>query len=657
MVFYSEADRNLFAAYGETMNFRAFCALSIQVVFVTAVMSPAGVSPAVSQSEGFIQSDVPVQQQFADWPPPDLLHRNYWFPWSWRTFQRASLFNRPVFLLIDSRWNLNAHHAREELLGDATIQERLNQGYITIYVNADERPDIVERYQTGTMPVMSLLLPSGNPLITKNTPTGEGMPITIGAVDLERMLFLLEQGNIYYDMWTNFLTHVGQEWAGMVEPEDPISGEVDSDASDEMFQWMSANWDRTDGGFGLAPKYLIPGLPEYARIRKARYLPAAAELTANYLPRMLSSPLHDTVHGGVHRMAAGPDWSEIQYEKLLDRNAIFLHQVTLAFLDDPVDTYRQAAIGAGRFIMENLEGPQGGFYLGQTADFESEDGGGYWKDPEQAGTTPEVDRLVLSASNAQAGAALIRAGIVLDRPEMVASGRRALDRVLKEGYRVGRGVRHVLAPSPSDHIFLETQADVAFFLLSAYQSTGERRYYDASLGLVEFCINNFRLPGEIRFRDHIPDSEPIGLLNTRRMPFRANIQLARTMIRLGHLGAGKQLFLEAEDLLAEYTGSLSMFRNHGVIAGLAVEESMAKPLIVTLLGDPSSEPVQTLRRTAVQSPLSWMILVQDPAGTEGSFPGPKAVVTGAHGTVDTGDPKELAGILRDLASIRPKGVE
>ncbi len=48
--------------------------------------------------------------------------------------------------------------------------------------------------------------------VTNNTPTGEGMPITIGAVDQERMLFLLEQGNIYFDQWTKFLTHVGQDF-------------------------------------------------------------------------------------------------------------------------------------------------------------------------------------------------------------------------------------------------------------------------------------------------------------------------------------------------------------------------------------------------------------------------------------------------------------
>lgn len=637
------------------MKFRAFCAQSVRVLVLGVLLVPGSPGPAVSQSVRAIDFDVPVQQQFASWPPEELVHRNYWYPWASRTFQRATLFNKPVFLFIDSRWNLNAHRTREELLGEAAIQERLNQGYLTIYVNGDQRPDIVERYQTGTMPVMSLLLPTGNPLITNNTPTGEGMPITIGAVDQERMLFLLEQGNIYFDQWTKFLTHVGQEWAGMVQPEDPISGEPDTDASDIMFQWISANWDRSDGGFGLAPKFVIPGLPEYARIRRARYLPAMAELTANYLPALLSGPLHDGVHGGVHRMAAAQDWSGIQYEKLLDRNAAFLHQLTLAYLDQPSELYRDAAAGAGRFIMEKLADPKGGFYLGQTADFESENGGGYWTRPLQSAKEPEVDQLVLSAPNAQAGAALIRAGIVLNLPAMTTAGHQALDRVLKEGYRPGRGVRHVLAPSPTDHTFLETQADVAFFLLDAYQSSGDRRYYDASLNIIQYCINNFRLPGETRFRDHIPEPDPVGLLNTRRMPFRANIQLARTMIRLGHLGAGQRNLLEAEDLLAEYAGSLAMFRVHGVVAGLAVEELLARPVTVTISGDPASDKVQAFRQAVVRAPLSWLVVDQASLEPGESFPEPQARVDGGRAVQETTDPAELAQILAELADIGPKG--
>ena len=636
------------------MKFRALCACWIGSAVLASFVIPAASGPAVAQ-ERWIDFGVPVQQQYATWPPADLVHRNYWYPWSWRSFHRAGLFNKPVFLFIDSRWNLNAHRSREELVGSPEVQERLNQGYIAIYVNGDMRPDVVERYQTGTMPVMSLLLPTGNPLITNNTPTGEGMPITIGAVDQERMLFLLEQGGIYFDQWTNFLTHVGQEWAGMIEPEDPVSGEPGEAASDSLSQWISANWDRSDGGFGLAPKFVIPGLPEYARIRRARYLPATAELTANYLPKLLAGPLHDQVHGGIHRMAAAPDWQGMQYEKLLDRNATFLRQTTLAYLDRPSELYRDAAFGAARFILESLADPEGGFYLGQTADFESEDGGGYWNNPEQFTKEPEVDQLGLSAPNAQAGAALIRAGIVFDRAEMVAAGHQALDRILKEGYRAGRGVRHALSPSSPDQSFLETQADVAFYLLDAYQSSGERRYYDASLNIVEYCTNNFRLPGETRFRDHIPEPDPIGLLNSRRMPFRANIQLARTMIRLGHLGAARRYFLEAEDLLAEYAGSLAMFRVHGVVAGLALEELLAKPVIVTLNGDPASAAVQAFRRAAVRAPHSWILVLEGGSGQGAAYPAPEAVVRAGDEVRSSVDPAQLADILSDLGEISPKG--
>ncbi len=637
------------------MKFREYFALPAIVALVALLMLPMTTGPALSQADPAVDFNVPVQQQYAEWPAPELLHKNYWYPWSQWSFQRAALFGKPVFLFVDSRWNLNAHRVRTQLLGDVAVQERLNRGYITVYVDSDERPDIADRYQTGTMPIMSLLLPSGNPIITNTTPTGEGMPIAIGAVDRERMLFLLEQGNIFFDQQGEVLLRAGQEWAGKMQPDDPVAGNLDTEASDRMFLWIDANWDRSDGGFGLAPKFVIPGLPEYARLRKARYMPALDELISNYLPGILAGPLHDPVHGGIHRMAAGPDWSEIQYEKLLDRNATFLHQTTLAVLDDPSAANRNAAEGAARFILETLQAPEGGFYLGQTADFESDDGGGYWNDPERKDNKPETDRVLLSALNAQAGAALVRAGIVLNRPEMVSAGRRALDRVLKEGYRTNRGVRHMLDSAISEQVFMETQAAVAFFFLDAYQTTGDQRYRQAARNLVEYCINNFRLSGEKRFRDHLPSPNPIGLLHIRRIPFRANIQLARAMLRLGHLGADDQYFLEAEDLLAEYAGALESFRVHGVIAGLAVEEALARPVIVTLHGDPSSPRVEALRRAIVRSSAAWVLIAHTDREQDRPWPEPQAVVENGDGPVKTGEPEELVRILADLDDIGPKG--
>jgi uncharacterized protein YyaL (SSP411 family) len=634
--------------------------MALQLITILVVCS-LGVLPVASQDGAdtagpdfskLLDFSVPVQTQFEEWPPDELVERPYWFPFSEQSFFRAGLFGKPVFLFIDSRWNHHAHQVREELLGDPEILRRLNEEFLTVYVNIDSRPDIQERYQTGTMPVMSLLLPTGDPMISKNTPTGEGMPITIGNVDKERMMFLLEHGALYYDLKPRFLTHIGQQWAISEIQEEPISGPVNLKATDLLVAWIHANWDRDDGGVGLAPKYVLPGMVEFAQLRAARGEPDMSSLTRGYLPSLVGSPLHDTRHGGIHRVAGAPEWGNIEYEKLLDRNSLFLRELLIGMRESDDPALRSAAEGAARFIMETLATPEGWFQLGQTADFGSETGGGYWIDPARAGETPPVDPLVLSGPVVQAGAALLRAGVVLGKPAMELAGRKAIEAVLKAGYSPGRGVRHVLAPHPSERIYLETQADVAFYLLDAYEVTGERRWLEISRDLVDYCGNNMRLQGDTLYRDHFPAAEPVGLMKHRRSPHVPNIRLVRTMMKLWHHGAGPRYGVDAEDLLAAYAGDLSIFRIHGIQASVAVEEIAGKPLKITLYGEPGTPVADALRKAAIRSKALAPVVISAPPAEDGSWPEPRAEVSQEDESFSTSDPQLLLERIESLTRSR-----
>src|SRR6185436_11935980 len=116
----------------------------------------------------------------------------------------------------------------------------------------------------------------------------------------------------------------------------------------------------------------------------------------------------------------------------------------------------------------------------------SPDGGRYWTAEADRGSPPPVDRLVLSGANALAGAALLRAAAWLGDPAAASAGRSALDMVLERAYARGRGVDHVIEPRPESRRFLVTQADVAFGLVDAYETTGEARYLTAARDIVDF---------------------------------------------------------------------------------------------------------------------------------------------------------------------------
>src|SRR4029079_3300910 len=184
---------------------------------------------------------------------------------------------------------------------------------------------------------------------------------------------------------------------------------------------------------------------------------------------------------------------------------------------------------------------------------------------------PPVDRLVLSGPNALAGAALLRAGAWLGDAAATAAGRGALDFVLERGYARGRGVDHVLEPRPESRRFLVAQADVAFGLIDAYETTGDGRYLTAARDVVDFSLANLLRPGETALRDHLSEGAEIGLLANPRRPMVENVRLARVMRRLALHGQGEVYGERAASILGSYVGNLTLYGAQAVEAALAVE--------------------------------------------------------------------------------------
>jgi hypothetical protein len=141
----------------------------------------AGERSGSPESSGYLlppDPAVPAQESYRGWPGADLSDRFYGLPWSRMAFNRAELFGQPVLLVLTVDWNRSAQRLATEVLTDTRVLRVLNQGYITVVVNADLEPDIRERYQTGAWPVLAFLLPDGNPILSPANESGEPKPIT-----------------------------------------------------------------------------------------------------------------------------------------------------------------------------------------------------------------------------------------------------------------------------------------------------------------------------------------------------------------------------------------------------------------------------------------------------------------------------------------------
>ena len=589
--------------------------------------------------------ELPAQEAFRGWPPRQLVERPYWLPWSWLSLQRASLFNRPIFLVLTVDSARASKRLIDEVLSDPRVLRTLNAGYVSIMVNADLRPDLRERYQTGAWPSVAFLLPNGKPLLSQANDLGLARPITTTAVDAETMLFLLREGTVYWNRRSDLLMQVGEDWARREGPTEPLRGTVDAAASQWMTDWLLANADRSDGGFGAVPKHVLPGLEEYAGLRRSRGLDDLSEQSRITLERLVASPLFDAREGGVHRIATQPSFTGIEYEKMLAGNAALLRELTFALRARDSEPLREALAATGRFLLSVLARPGGGFYLAQRADPASPDGGGYWNAPAGEAVAPALDKAVLAGPNAVAGAALMRAGLYLGDEGMRRAGRAALELVFERALLPGGSVRHAIEPAPSARAYLVSQADVALAFADAYETTGEARYLVAAQTVADFARANLHDPYGGGLRDHVADPVPLGLLGNPRRPLRPNVRLARAMLRLSAHGMGQHYREDAMKILFSFAGDLAAFRTHGIEAALAIEEAISEPLLIRLSGAPSDPASARFRRAAINSPWPWL-LIQTGAVADDPVAGVELRWNGARREV--AEPEAVHEAIRDL---------
>jgi uncharacterized protein YyaL (SSP411 family) len=585
----------------------------------------------------------PAQAAFRRWPPQELEERPYWLPWNGLSLGRAEVTHQPIFLMLTVPWSRPAQRMLKGALADPKVLRTLNQDFVSIAVRADRRPDLTARYGSGEWPSIALLLPDATPMLSQANPRGLALPITLGYSEVAGVMNLLTDGRLYFDKWENVLHGVSQVYEKRVDIEESKPGDVSIKVSDQQTRWLLGNADGKYGGFGAAPKYVLPGLAELAMTRAARQQPSLLDIARSTLVKLAASPLHDARDGGFHRMAAAPEWGAIQYEKMLAGNADMLRDLTFALRggDDPA--LRAAAADTARFVTTVLARPGGGFFNAQIADPKSADGGDYWRaDKPDASEAPPVDRAVFSGPDALAGAALLRAGAVLGDASLEVAGRGAIDLVLERAVESGRGASHVIEPDPDHERFLATQADVAFALLDAYEATGEPRYLAAATDIVGFVVGNLKVGDETAFRDVLPSANPPGILDMVIRPMAPNARLARVLNRLDRLGALPDGRGRAEAILANFAGDLTTYGVRGIEPALAVEEILGEPVVVRIEGPAASSQTRALRRAALALSRAFTIVATGTGTT------PSATLTYRGASRQTSDPKRLPQELATL---------
>jgi uncharacterized protein YyaL (SSP411 family) len=494
-----------------------------------------------------------------------------WWPWSPEAFAEARRRDVPVLLSVGYAACHWCHVMAHESFEDPETAKLMNDLFVNVKVDREERPDVDAVYMEATQaltghggwPMTVLMTPDGDPFFcgTYFPPDDRhGMP------SLRRVLRSIAEA------WRNEHEQVVASAAeitrrlgerGPAAPGEAPPGTADLDLAVDA---LAASYDETYGGFGGAPKFppsmcLEFLLRHHARAgddRSLRMVDGTAEAMAR-------GGIYDQLAGGFARYSVDARWVVPHFEKMLYDNALLLRVYTHLWRATGSPLARRVAVETAGFLLNDLRTDEGGFASALDADSEGEEGryyvwtpaelvevlgdeDGTWAaavwgvtaagtfekgssvlqlhhDPDDAQryervratllaarkqrVPPARDDKVVAAWNGLAIAALAEAGALLDRPDYVAAAERAAD-LMRDLHRDGDRLLRTSRHGRAGRNagVLEDYGDLADGLLALYAVTGDAGRVREAAGLLDVVLDHFGAP-DGGFYDTADDAEAL----------------------------------------------------------------------------------------------------------------------------------------------------
>jgi uncharacterized protein YyaL (SSP411 family) len=324
-----------------------------------------------------------------------------WFPWSDEAFEKAKKENKPVFLSSGAIWCHWCHVMAKESFYDDEIAGILNENFVAIKLDRDERPDIDRRYQQA---VAAMGFSGGWPLSVFLTDEKKAFyggtyfpPVDMyGRTGFKTILLAVSD---LYRTKKDEIHEQSDQFIALLDQQDTVPGEINAAMIGHAAQGMLSYIDKLHGGFGKAPKFPMSGAIEFLL---NRYFftreEGLGDLLKKTLNGMANGGFHDQLGGGFHRYSTDEAWTVPHFEKMTDDNAWLLRNYIDAYSIFGDSRYREIAEGILFFVNKELSHPDGGFYASMDADVTPDDEGGYftWTDEDLKRALNEDEYKVLS---------------------------------------------------------------------------------------------------------------------------------------------------------------------------------------------------------------------------------------------------------------------
>jgi len=474
-----------------------------------------------------------------------------WYPWGEAAFAKARGENKPVLLSIGYSACHWCHVMAHESFEDQDIAQLMNDLFVNIKVDREERPDLDQIYMNavqmmthhGGWPMTVFLTPDGVPFYggtyfppqdRYNMPGFPRVLISVAEAYRDRKDDIVETG-------TSLLNELRRlsEPSGAAHP-------VEKELLDAAYAGTVQSYDSLNGGFGGAPKFppamaLEFLLRTYARTGNQD----ALDMVEHTCEKMARGGMYDQLGGGFHRYSTDAKWLVPHFEKMLYDNALLSRLYLHYFQVTQEPLARETAEGILDYVLREMTDPAGGFYSTQDADSEGHEGkffvwdlneitsvlgaedvrefnayfnvteGGNFEgknilnvnpsaprpseesrrklfEHREKRVKPDRDEKIITAWNGLMLASFAEAGVILRRADYTEAARKNAEFVLANLQRDGFLLRTYKDGVAKFNAYLE---DYAFFiegLVTLYETGGEFRWLKHALDLTDRMIDEFR---------------------------------------------------------------------------------------------------------------------------------------------------------------------
>lgn len=434
-----------------------------------------------------------------------------WYPWGEEAFEKARREDRPVFLSIGYSTCHWCHVMAHESFEDEEVARILNESYVAVKVDREEREDVDKIYMSvcqsitgrGGWPLSIFMTSEGKPFFAGTyfpKYTRMGMP---GFVHIIKQIAA---------MWQNDrarLLESSEAITNGIKPRSDSAGSVNAlnvETMNKAYAQLAGTFDPIWGGFGVAPKFPTPHhlmflLRWYKRSGDSR----AVEMVEKTLNYMRSGGIFDQIGLGFHRYSVDEKWLVPHFEKMLYDQALLAMAYIEAYQATGKSRFARVAQEIFTYVLRDMNASEGGFYSAEDADSEGREGLFYlW-------TSQEVKKYlgeekgdlfcrfygITEEGNFEEGRSIPYVS-VSTRSFAVKAGTDLplLEKVLNEGRnRLFVVRRKRVSPLKDDKILTSWNGLMIAALARGYQVLGEPSYVNAASNAAKFILRNLRTSG------------------------------------------------------------------------------------------------------------------------------------------------------------------